>query len=291
MAAGTRVQPTGGILLKKVKQRHKPEAIKSGIYKINLPLEPVQGKAWKPYPQFKGYCRDWTKLSCHVSTLGQDCCPHPPHKHEEEEILLLLQGEVDLILPEDQAARAEKTRRLTAGQFAYYPRLFAHTLKTVSNQPANYLMFKWSHSGPLNTPSLPFGIFSSEPLTLSSGLIDKGFHPIVAFEEKTEYFKKLHCHITRLHAGSGYDPHDDPYDVAIIVLQGEVETLGECCKPFDLIYYAAGEPHGMKNPSEEEARYLVFEFHGTDPGLIWRKIRDPKNWKKRIRRLVKRFGV
>lgn len=60
----------------------------------------------------------------------------------------------------------------------------------------------------------------------------------------TQYLRKLHSHITTLQPGSGYPPHEDAYDVAILVLRGSVETLGQRVGPNSVIFYAAGEPHG-----------------------------------------------
>jgi len=66
----------------------------------------------------------------------------------------------------------------------------------------------------------------------------------------------------------GYEPHGDDYDVSIVILEGEVETLGKRVGPHSVIYYAAREPHGMYNPGEVAAKYIVFEFHGHPSILI-----------------------
>jgi len=71
----------------------------SGVYPLYLPLPPDENQFWKPYPLFRGSTADVPALACHVSVLHQNQCPHPPHSHKEEELLLLLSGEVDLILP------------------------------------------------------------------------------------------------------------------------------------------------------------------------------------------------
>jgi quercetin dioxygenase-like cupin family protein len=90
-----------------------------------------------------------------------------------------------------------------------------------------------------------------------------GFCPRLVFEGPTDYLKKLRCHVTTFAPQAGYAPHKDPYDVVIVVLAGEVETLGQRTGPHSVIFYAAGEPHGMRNPSlDVTARYVVFEFHG-----------------------------
>ena len=93
--------------------------------------------------------------------------------------------------------------------------------------------------------------------------------------------------------GAGYAAHEDSYDVAIIVLEGEVETLGKRAKPFDVIFYAEGEPHGMENPGDKVAKYIVFEFHGRRNERLRRlkgfleKISDFQYLKNKIISLIK----
>jgi quercetin dioxygenase-like cupin family protein len=91
------------------------------------------------------------------------------------------------------------------------------------------------------------------------GAVAAGFR---FFEDPTAYLGKLHAHVTDLQPGAGYPAHEDKYDVAILVFSGSVETLGKRVGPGGSIYYAAGEPHGMRNAGDQPARYLVFEFHG-----------------------------
>jgi hypothetical protein len=81
------------------------------------------------------------------------------------------------------------------------------------------------------------------------------------FQQATDQLPKLHAHLTTLQPGGGYEAHADPYDVAIILFSGEVETVGERVKPLGVIYYSAGELHGMRNVGTVPATYLVFEFH------------------------------
>ena len=54
------------------------------------------------------------------------------------------------------------------------------------------------------------------------------------------------------------------------MLEGEIETLGERVRPHGVIHYTAGEPHGMHNPGEVPATYIVFEFHTNERGLTAR---------------------
>lgn len=243
--------------------------IKSGCYPFALPLQLKPGEKWKPYPIFHGSTVALQDFSCHVSTLVTGFSPHPPHEHKEEEILIVLSGEVDIIL-KDHNVTAETCfyrKRLQKNQFAYYPSYFAHSLETISEKPANYLMFRWCGSSSSKKNTLDFCFFDSLPPMYE---IDsrQAVSMQRIFEEPTSYLKKLHCHKTTLAAGAGYPPHADPYDVAIILLEGEVQTLGQNIKAPGVIFYEAGKPHGMLNPTDHTAQYLVFEFHRHASDLL-----------------------
>jgi len=234
---------------------------------LKLPLEPDKVEGWKPYFLFNGSTSELSSLTCHVSVLKPGHCPHPPHTHEEEELLLVLKGEVDVTLPNVQDADTNPQRRLTAGQFVYYPHNFAHTLRTVSEEPANYLMFKWHNDSKDVGAHLAFGQFDIFERRNGS-VMAPGFSAHLVFEGSTPYLRKLHCHTSTLEPSAGYAPHIDSHDVGIIVLEGEVEILGERVGPHSVIFCPAGEPHGILNPGEVVAKYIVFEFHGNQTALI-----------------------
>lgn len=237
--------------------------LKSGVYPLRIPMPPDPSSGWKPYQLFSGSVSGAEAFSCHASALNHGVRPHPPHRHREEELLLLLAGEVDLFLPDSMPNNTATSLTLKPGQFVYYPAGFAHTLHTSSDIAANYLMFKWHGSGAETGKTLSFDRFD---MSISPGGAEpegKGFQPQTVFSGKTVYLKMLQCHVSTLSPGTGYAPHADVYDVAAVVLKGEVETLGVRAKPYDTIYYAAGEPHGMRNPGSTAALYVVFEFHGS----------------------------
>lgn len=232
----------------------------SEVHPQTLPLKPDLVRGWKPYPLFNGATTETETFSCHTSVLVKGHIPHPPHRHREEEILIMLSGEGDVILPEVSGPNGDHVIRLKPGQFVYYPAGFPHTLQAVSEAPANYLMFKW-YARPKSLDSmLSFGQF--DMMESFRGEVKSGFITRKLFEGPTGCLKKLHCHTSILTPGAGYSPHADPYDVALIILEGEVETLDRRAHPHDVIFYAAGAPHGIRNPGTVPAKYLVFEFHG-----------------------------
>ena len=83
----------------------------------------------------------------------------PPHTHAEEEILLMLAGEADLILPQWRSGKGTQGLRLKPDQFVYYPAHFPHTLCAVGPEPANYVMFKWLARGRGSRCSTPVRTF------------------------------------------------------------------------------------------------------------------------------------
>jgi quercetin dioxygenase-like cupin family protein len=233
-------------------------------FPIRLPLAPEERTGWKGYPVFKGTRKDGLKLLCHVSALAHGHCPHPPHQHTDEEVLVLLRGEVEIILPREGAPPNEQRRRLTQGQFAYYPRDYPHTLATLSREPANYVMLKWYRRRGEHKPTLPFSVQDACAATPAAPAT-QGFRSRQLLVGRTEYLARFESHVSTLAPGRGYEPHEDRHDVIIIMLEGEVETRGHRLTPHDMIVHAAGVPHGMRNTGDREARYLVFEFHFSRP--------------------------
>jgi len=226
---------------------------------VALPLAEDAVTRWRAYHQFRGPTRTLSDISCHISVLSTGHHPHPPHIHREEELLVVLDGAVEIELARDEHGTDGKRHALKPGMFSYYPAGQHHTIHNVGPQPATYLMFKWLGGAAGSEAPLPASIFKYE---VAGALPDN--RPIVQtliFEQATHCLGKLHAHLTTLQPGAGYQAHVDAHDVAIILLSGEVETVGERVKPLGLIYYSAGELHGMKNVGSVPAVYLVFEFH------------------------------
>jgi quercetin dioxygenase-like cupin family protein len=232
----------------------------SKVYPLDIPLPPDRHLGWKPYPLFRGSAKGIHDLSCHASVLTRKSCPHPPHTHLEEELLLLLGGEVDIILPSVRSS--DMNIRLGPGRFVYYPSQFHHTLQTASEGAANYLMLKWSAGAKKRKSELAFGEFTAHaPQEGSEADPGTGFTTSLVFEGPTRFLRKLNCHTSTLTPGAGYEAHADKYEVCIVVLEGEVETIGQPVGPYGVIFYAAGKPHGMRNPGTTVAKYVVFELH------------------------------
>jgi mannose-6-phosphate isomerase-like protein (cupin superfamily) len=224
-----------------------------------LPEDPRTG--WRPYPILRGRMANAAAFGCHASVLSAGVMPHTPHQHPEEELLIILDGEADLVIkPGTEPAKRFRAR---PGVLVYYPAFAAHTIHNVGRAPVRYLMMKWQ-SDPgtggrvLGTHIAQYPFPSDDPGKAPR----RSFMTRPLLEGPTGYLEKLHCHLTVLQPGAGYPPHADSYDIAIVLLSGAVETLGRRVGPHGVIHYAAGEPHGMRSLGPGPAVYLVFEFHG-----------------------------
>ena len=224
---------------------------------------PLEGDAsgWRPHFQFYAATSNLGLVECHVSTLDASVTPHPPHGHDEEEFHIVLSGAVE-ITHDDAVGR--HVRRLKPGDITYYAAHRAHTLRGIGPGPAEYLVIKWH--GP-KTPVesvMDAAVYSSADVEPRGG---EGFRSATLFEGPTRYLAQLHCHLSVLEPGAGFDAHHDAHDVAIVVLEGTLTSLGNKVESPGVLFTSGGYPHDLHNPGSSPARYLVFEFHGRAPVL------------------------
>lgn len=233
---------------------------------MGLPAQTDPWTGWKAYHLFDGSTPNLEKLSVHYSVLGPGRCPHPPHQHDDEEILMVLDGECDIVLVDAGDESLHTARR---GHMSYYPTGSLHTLRAGPGTDVTYLMFKWTGRSADRIDALQTNVLRYDNRFASpsdgSGL---GFAPELVFEGHTRYLEKLHCHTTHLGPGAGYDPHRDDHDVAIVLLDGTIDVLGQRLGENSIVFVPAGELHGMHNPGPDAARYLVIEFHGRAPHSV-----------------------
>ncbi len=241
------------------------QMVTTAIHPIVLPVEHPQ-RQWQGFEVLCGPTTTLAEMSSHASVLMPGHVAHAPDFHAEEELIIPLYGQPEVVIanaPDDPHPRIE---RVEPGSVVYYPGGQYHTIRAAGSSAASYLIFKWrarASQQPTGGPRLGTSIWR----TIDNGAVDASA-PIQMrrlFEGPTSFLGRLHAHVTTLQPGAGYAPHVDAYDVAILTLSGTVETLGERVEANSVIYYAAGEAHGMRNVGRGVARYLVFEFHA--PGL------------------------
>lgn len=85
-------------------------------------------------------CRSRTatldELEIHVTTLNPGKAPHPPHRHPNEELVIVLQGTVD-------ALENGEWKSLGPGSVIFSASNQLHGLRNVGSEPAVYHVMNW----------------------------------------------------------------------------------------------------------------------------------------------------
>lgn len=82
------------------------------------------------------------ELECHVTTLNPGETPHAPHKHPDEEVIIIKEGTVESLVNGE-------TRRLGPGSVIFQASNQIHGIRNVGKVPAVYHVFKWNSPGML----------------------------------------------------------------------------------------------------------------------------------------------
>lgn len=124
-------------------------------YKSKLPVDLTRGQS-----SGGSFVKDWNKLTfrpherggvrsyfdrptantkrfeMHVTTLKENFASHDPHQHRAEEIILILEGKVEMLI-------GEKTYPANAGDVLFASTNVFHGLKNVGNGTCSYFAFQW----------------------------------------------------------------------------------------------------------------------------------------------------
>ena len=80
------------------------------------------------------------RFECHITTLNPGEAPHAPHRHPEEEMMILKEGTLDVL-------QNDKTTRLEAGGIIFCASNELHGLRNVGKDRATYFVFKFYPPG------------------------------------------------------------------------------------------------------------------------------------------------
>jgi mannose-6-phosphate isomerase-like protein (cupin superfamily) len=269
----------------------------SEVHPLSPSLDEDPVAPWRPHYLFDGSTPNLSHMAAHVSVLNSNHSPHKPHAHVDEELMIVLDGEAELVIQATADSATPRLERLRRGSFVYYSAFQFHTIRNPTSAPIRYLMFKWIGSPVATGNRLQTTVTNLEGLRPICG---GEFATHLLFEGPTQYLTKVHAHLTELQPPAGYAAHTDQHDVAIVMLSGSVKTMGRLVDAPGVIYYPTGALHDMQNSGPTTARYLVFEFHGGTNRMFksgWRGIRRTLAWAfarrcwralpKRLRRTIK----
>ncbi len=115
-----------------------PSAMGSTVFDWNaIQAQPTE------YGWVRSFCRARTatvdELEIHATTLDPGKSPHPPHRHANEEIVILWKGELE-VLENDQWTR------VGPGSVIFSASNQLHGLRNPGSEPAVYHVVNWKSS-------------------------------------------------------------------------------------------------------------------------------------------------
>ena len=110
------------------------EALKSSVWEwTGLPVETTAtGERRRVVASPTVTC---TSFSCHVTTVRPGAASHAPHRHADEEIILVKEGEVEVTINGNR-------RRAGAGSIFFFGSNDEHGLRNVGERPATYYVIR-----------------------------------------------------------------------------------------------------------------------------------------------------
>ena len=202
-------------------------------------------------------------LETHVSFLRVGNTPHKPHTHNDEELIIVLSGQLQ-ILRLTKSKKISRSRPLGRGSIIYHESYKPHTIYCMGPENGVYICIRWNGKKVKKKGNLLNSIEFFPNYFKEKHDLHSEFEITTLFESPTEFLGKLHCHISHLKSGGGYESHNDHYDIMLILLDGKIMTLRNELESNSVIFYQAGEPHGVRNVGSKMAQYIVFEFHGNE---------------------------
>ena len=80
------------------------------------------------------------ELECHVTTLNPGESSHLPHKHQEEEVIIIKEGTLEALVNGTM-------KRVGSGSVIFQASNQMHSIKNIGTTPATYHVFSWHSPG------------------------------------------------------------------------------------------------------------------------------------------------
>ncbi len=214
------------------------------------------------YKIYDGPTPNLNLLDCHYTRLESGQVPHPPHVHDDEEIIVPIEGEVEILRADAAGSENIEAERVGPGRLVYHSPRAPHTIRAVGPEPAGYLVFRW-YSPP--GASAPSDALEPQTFDFRGGLTatppdGESRQSTLVFEGPTASLTRLHAHLSFSQPGTGSNPHRDRHDVAIVALEGAVEVPSGRIDAPGVVFHPAGKKHFLNSVGEDPARYLAIEF-------------------------------
>jgi mannose-6-phosphate isomerase-like protein (cupin superfamily) len=107
----------------------KPPLVSAVFDWARLPVIPTPAGERRDF--FDATTRTLRNLECHATTLNPGETPHPPHRHPDEELIIVKEGTVEVLIN-------DRVQRAGAGSIFFFGSNDLHGLRNVGTDRATY---------------------------------------------------------------------------------------------------------------------------------------------------------
>ncbi len=80
------------------------------------------------------------RLECHVTTVNVGESPHDPHRHPDEELIIVKEGTLEVAIN-------GQSQKAGPGSLFFYASNDLHGMRNVGDAPATYFVLRWTSPG------------------------------------------------------------------------------------------------------------------------------------------------
>nr|WP_019987318.1 cupin domain-containing protein [Rudanella lutea] len=217
----------------------------------------------KPYTEqrtlLEGRTTDFRHLKIHATTLAPKQAPHPAHQHNDEELIIVKQGELTVTV-------MGSTTTLGPGSIALIMPGDEHGFANRGDVPATYYVMRYQSEAPADAERgrRAGGSFSIDWKEVAFQPHDKGGIRRM-FDRATAMSKRFEMHVTTLRPGLwSHPPHTHRAAEIILMFDNSAqESIDGTLYPVsvgDLLFLEANVPHAIQNTGGKACTYFAFQF-------------------------------
>jgi quercetin dioxygenase-like cupin family protein len=206
------------------------------------------------------------KFESHITTLNVGKMSHPPHRHPQEEFIILKEGTLDVFINGN-------VQRVGPGSMFFFASNDLHNVTNVGDKPATYFVFNLATAATHRAPAAP-AAESAPAGKLRSSVFDWDKLVVTPkpngerrdiLNSPTVTWANFEAHVTTLKPGEvPHAPHHHPDEEIVIVKEGTVEAtingVAQRGGPGSIFFYGSNDQHGMKNVGGTNATYHVIRI-------------------------------
>jgi len=198
-------------------------------------------------------------MEWHTTSIAPGTSPHASHKHEEEELIIIKEGQVKVTITDSSTV-------LGPGSIALFIPGDEHGLFNAGTTRATYYVLRYKSKAPVDMERAKKagGSFVVDWNNVLFRPHDKGGIRNY-FERPTAMLKRFEMHITTLNAGlKSHEPHTHSAEEIVLLVDGNTEM--QIAKSFqkanekDLIYLSSNISHAIQNIGAKPATYFAFQW-------------------------------